>query len=127
MNEIQHLIDGVASPSTSGNDGPIFDPATGQQTGTVALASVAEVDAAVASARSTFDGWSEVSLARRTKLMHEFRNLLVANADGVAARLSAEHGKVLDDARGEVARGIENVEFACGIADALKGFHSEGN
>jgi len=126
MNEIQHLIDGVASPSTSGNAGPVFDPATGQQTGTVALASVAEVDAAVASARAAFDGWGEVSLARRTKLMYEFRNLLVANADGVAARLSAEHGKVLDDARGEVARGIENVEFACGIADALKGFHSEG-
>ena len=126
MNEIQHLIDGRSVASTSGNVGPVFDPATGQQTGTVALASAAEVDAAVVSARGAFDGWGEVSLARRTKLMYEFRNLLVANADEVAARLSAEHGKVLDDARGEVARGIENVEFACGIADALKGFHSEG-
>jgi len=102
MNEIQHLIDGRSVASTSGNVGPVFDPATGQQTGTVALASPAEVDAAVTSARGAFDGWGEVSLARRTKLMYEFRNLLVANADEVAARLSAEHGKVLDDARGEV-------------------------
>jgi malonate-semialdehyde dehydrogenase (acetylating)/methylmalonate-semialdehyde dehydrogenase len=66
-----------------------------------------------------------VSIARRTKLLHEFRSLVVANADEIAARLTAEHGKVGDDARGEVARGIENIEFACGLADALKGTYSE--
>ena len=66
-----------------------------------------------------------MSIARRTKLLHEFRSLVVANADEIAARLTAEHGKVGDDARGEVARGIENIEFACGLADALKGTYSE--
>ena len=125
MYEIQHLIDGQTVASASGNTGPVFDPATGEQVGQVGLASVAEVDAAVASARSASGEWGEVSLARRTKLMLEFRNLVVANADEVAKRLTAEHGKVLDDARGEVARGIENIEFACGLADALKGMHSE--
>ena len=125
MYEIQHLIDGQAVASASGNTGPVFDPATGEQVGQVGLASVAEVDAAVASARSASGEWGEVSLARRTKLMLEFRNLVVANADEIAKRLTAEHGKVLDDARGEVARGIENIEFACGLADALKGMHSE--
>ncbi|MEO2170216.1 MAG: aldehyde dehydrogenase family protein, partial [Acidimicrobiales bacterium] len=125
MYEIQHLIDGQAAGSTSGNVGPVFDPATGEQIAQVGLASVAEVDAAVASARSASTEWGEVSLARRTKLMLEFRNLVVDNAEEVAKRLTAEHGKVLDDARGEVARGIENIEFACGLADALKGMHSE--
>ena len=125
MYEIQHLIDGQTVASASGNTGPVFDPATGEQVGQVGLASVAEVDAAVASACSASGEWGEVSLARRTKLMLEFRNLVVANADEIAKRLTAEHGKVLDDARGEVARGIENIEFACGLADALKGMHSE--
>ena len=125
MYDIQHLIDGQPSASTSGNTGPVFDPSTGGQVGRVGLASVAEVDAAVASARSAFAEWGGVSLARRTKLLLEFRNLVVANAEEVAQRLTAEHGKVLDDARGEVARGIENIEFACGVADALKGMHTE--
>ena len=125
MYDIQHLIDGQPSASTSGNTGPVFDPSTGGQVGRVGLASVPEVDAAVASARSAFAEWGGVSLARRTKLLLEFRNLVVANAEEVAQRLTAEHGKVLDDARGEVARGIENIEFACGVADALKGMHSE--
>ena len=125
MNEIQHLVDGATLASTSGRTGPVYDPATGEQTGTVTLASVADVDAAIASASAAFEAWREVSLARRTKLMLDFRNLVVAHADDIARRLTAEHGKVLDDARGEVARGIENLEFACGIADALKGQHSE--
>ena len=125
MYEIQHLIDGQAAESTSENFGAVFNPATGGQIGQVGLASVADVDAAVASARSASAEWGEVSLARRTKLMLAFRNLVVDNAEEVAERLTAEHGKVLDDARGEVARGIENIEFACGLADALKGMHSE--
>ena len=125
MYEIQHLIDGQAAESTSENSGAVFNPATGGQIGQVGLASVADVDAAVASARSASAEWGEVSLARRTKLMLAFRNLVVDNAEEVAERLTAEHGKVLNDARGEVARGIENIEFACGLADALKGMHSE--
>ena len=125
MKEIHHLVAGAGLMSSSGRTGPLYDPATGERTGSVALASLAEVDAAVASSAAAFEGWREVSLARRAKLMYEFRNLVVERADDLAQRLTAEHGKVMDDARGEVARGIENLEFACGIADVLKGTHSE--
>ena len=125
MQQIHHLIDGEDVTTTSGRSGPVSNPATGGQTGEVGFASVEEVDRAVASARVAFDEWRNVSIARRTKLLHEFRSLVVANADEIAARLTAEHGKVGDDARGEVARGIENIEFACGLADALKGTYSE--
>ena len=125
MQQIHHLIDGEDVATTSGRSGPVSNPATGGQTGEVGFASVEEVDRAVASARAAFDEWRNVSIARRTKVLHEFRSLVVANADEIAARLTAEHGKVGDDARGEVARGIENIEFACGLADALKGTYSE--
>ena len=125
MQQIHHLIDGEDVTTTSGRSGPVSNPATGGQTGEVGFASVEEVDRAVASARVAFDEWRNVSIARRTKVLHEFRSLVVANADEIAARLTAEHGKVGDDARGEVARGIENIEFACGLADALKGTYSE--
>ena len=125
MQQIHHLIDGEDVTTTSGRSGPVSNPATGGQTGEVGFASVEEVDRAVASARAAFDEWRNVSIARRTTLLHEFRSLVVANADEIAARLTAEHGKVGDDARGEVARGIENIEFACGLADALKGTYSE--
>ncbi len=125
MQQIHHLIDGEDVTTTSGRSGPVSNPATGGQTGEVGFASAEEVDRAVASARAAFDEWRNVSIARRTKLLHEFRSLVVANADEIAARLTAEHGKVGDDARGEVARGIENIEFACGLADALKGTYSE--
>ena len=125
MQQIHHLIDGEDVTTTSGRSGPVSNPATGGQTGEVGFASAEEVDRAVASARAAFDEWRNVSIALRTKLLHEFRSLVVANADEIAARLTAEHGKVGDDARGEVARGIENIEFACGLADALKGTYSE--
>ena len=125
MQQIHHLIDGEDVTTTSGRSGPVSNPATGGQPGEVGFASVEEVDRAVASARAAFDEWRNVSIALRTKLLHEFRSLVVANADEIAARLTAEHGKVGDDARGEVARGIENIEFACGLADALKGTYSE--
>ena len=125
MQQIHHLIDGEDVTTTSGRSGPVSNPATGGQTGEGGFASVEEVDRAVASARVAFDEWRNVSIARRTKVLHEFRSLVVANADEIAARLTAEHGKVGDDARGEVARGIENIEFACGLADALKGTYSE--
>ena len=124
MKQIQHLIDSETVTGTSGRTAPVFNPATGEQTAEVALASASEVDAAVASAKAAFTEWSEVSIARRTKLMFTFRNLVVGNADEVAARLTAEHGKVTSDAAGEVARAIENIEFACGIAEHLKGSHS---
>ncbi len=125
VEQIHHLIDGVSVPGTSGQTAPVFNPATGQQTGDLALASVSEVDRAVASARQAFEGWREVTIARRTKLMFAFRNLVVQNADEIARRLTAEHGKVLSDAQGEVARAIENIEFACGLSEHLKGSYSE--
>ena len=125
METIHHLIDGVASPSASGVTKPVFNPATGEQTASLAMASLAEVDAAVASSQAAFQEWRHVSLASRIKLMHAFRNLLEVNQAEVARRLTAEHGKVTSDALGEVARGLENIEYACGIAEMLKGAYNE--
>jgi len=125
MRKITHLIDAKSVESTSGNVGPVFNPATGEQTGEVGLASIEEVDLAVESSKNAFQEWGYVSIARRVKLLHNFRNLVVENEIEIASRLTEEHGKVSDDAKGEVARGIENIEFACGFADSLKGTYSE--
>ena len=125
MQSIQHLIDGATYVSSSGRSTNVFNPATGDATGELALASIDEVDFAIASAQAAFESWSKTSLARRTKLMYSFRNLVEANAEEIAKRLTAEHGKVFSDAMGEVARGIENIEYACGIAEALKGSYNE--
>ncbi len=125
MKSINHLIDGRLVAGTSGNTSAVFNPATGEQTGELDLASVEEVDAAVASARAAFEHWGKVSLAGRTKLMYNFRNLIAENVDEIAARLTAEHGKVLSDSAGEIARAIENIEYACGIAELMKGSHNE--
>ena len=125
MQEIHHLIDGQITAGGSGRTSPVFNPATGGQTGVLSLASAQEVDAAVASAQAAFDEWRQVSVARRTSLMFAFRNLAVDNATEIARRLTAEHGKVHSDAMGEVARAIDNIEFACGLAEQLKGTHNE--
>ncbi len=125
MKSIHHLIDGVAAPSTSGNTTPVFNPATGKQSAELDLASIEEVDAAVASAQAAFEDWSVTSIARRTKLMFNFRNLIAENAEEIAALLTAEHGKVLSDSAGEIARGIENIEYACSIAEDLRGAYNE--
>ena len=125
MRQIHHLIDGQQVAGTSGRTSPVFNPATGEQTGRLSLASADEVDAAVASAQAAFDEWCQVSVARRTTLMFAFRNLVVDNAEEIARRLTAEHGKVHNDALGEVARAIDNIEYACGLAEHLKGSHNE--
>ena len=125
MKHVHHLINGQMVPGTSGRTKPIFNPATGEQTGEVDLASTAEVDAAVHVAQNAYEEWSEVSIARRTKVMYTFRDIIDRNRDEISRRLTAEHGKVLSDADGEVARGLENIEFACGMAEALKGSYSE--
>ncbi len=125
MKTIGHLIDGQRVDGTSGRSQGVFNPATGEQTGQVALAAVDEVDLAVASAQAAYVEWSHVSVAARTKLMYKFRNLVVEHAEEVGRLLTAEHGKVLSDAMGEVARCIENIEFACNLADHLKGSHNE--
>ena len=125
MQEIHHLVDGCHVAGTSGRTSPVFNPATGEQTGRLSLASANEVDAAVASAQAAFEEWRHVSVARRTTLMFAFRNLVVDNASEIAKRLTSEHGKVNGDARGEVARAIDNIEYACGLAEHLKGSHNE--
>ena len=124
MEKIHHYIGGESVPSQSGRTHPVFNPATGGQAAEVGLASIEEVDSAVASCRAAFEDWRHTSLAARTKLMHAFRNLVEANAEEIARRLTAEHGKVDSDAQGEVARGIENIEYSCGLADLLKGSYN---
>jgi malonate-semialdehyde dehydrogenase (acetylating)/methylmalonate-semialdehyde dehydrogenase len=104
---------------------PVFDPATGETTAEVVLATAADVDRAVARATAASTGWRDTSLSARTKVLFAFRELLDRHRDDLARIVTAEHGKVLDDARGEVARGIEVVEFACGIPHLLKGEFSE--
>ncbi len=121
MNSIHHLIDGTDTPGTSGRTSAVFDPATGAQTATVDLANSEEVDRAVRVAESAYREWRDVSMARKTQLMYFFRQLVLDNVDELGRRLTAEHGKVLSDSAGEIARGIENIEFACGAAEVLKG------
>ena len=103
----------------------MFNPATGEQAASVDLASVAEVDAAVAAAKAAFPAWRATGLGRRAEVMFHLRELVDANRKEIASLLTAEHGKVLSDALGEVARGLENIEFACGIPHLLKGGYSE--
>jgi malonate-semialdehyde dehydrogenase (acetylating)/methylmalonate-semialdehyde dehydrogenase len=104
---------------------PVFDPASGEVTASVVLASVADVDATVARSQAAWPGWRDASLTARTRVLFAFRELADRHRDDLARLITAEHGKVLDDARGEVARGIEVVEFACGIPHLLKGEFSE--
>ncbi len=125
MNTIEHWIDGRIVASTSGRVGRVFNPATGEQSGEVALASVDEVDTAVASAKAAFPSWRATSLSRRSEVMFRMRELVDANRKEIASRLTAEHGKVISDAMGEVARGLENIEFACGVPHLMKGGFSE--
>ena len=122
---ISHWIDGRVVPGTSGREGPIYDPATGVRTHAVDFASSAEVDAAVAAAEAAFPGWRATSLARRSEILFKVRQLLDEHRRELAALLTSQHGKVPSDALGEVARGIENVEFACGVPNLLKGGFSE--
>ncbi len=125
MNRISHWIDGKLVEGTSGRSGPVFNPATGEQAASVDFANVAEVDAAVAAAASAFPAWRATGLGRRAEVMFHLRELVDANRKEIASLLTAEHGKVLSDALGEVARGLENIEFACGVPNLLKGGYSE--
>jgi malonate-semialdehyde dehydrogenase (acetylating) / methylmalonate-semialdehyde dehydrogenase len=124
---ISHWIDGRSSSSAAGSGAlsPVFNPATGTQTADVELASPADVERAVASAVEASREWRSSSLSRRAAVLFRFRELLVEHTDDLAALITAEHGKVLSDAAGEIARGLENVEFACGIAQLIKGGYSE--
>ncbi|MEO2169503.1 MAG: CoA-acylating methylmalonate-semialdehyde dehydrogenase [bacterium] len=118
---ISHWIDGKPQDGQSGRTGPVFDPATGKERARVAFASAEEVDKAVAIAGNAFGQWRDTSLTSRTQIMFNFRALLDEARDELADLIAGEHGKTKPDARGEVQRGLETVEFACGISQLLKG------
>src|SRR4051795_4949732 len=123
---VGHWIGGRTVEGTSSRVGDVYDPATGRVARQVAFASGADVDDAVGAAQAAFAAWRATSLAERTRILFRFRELLHARVDELAEIITSEHGKVLSDARGEVARGLEVVEFACGISQVLKGEHSDG-
>ncbi len=123
---ITHLVAGSPWEGTSERTSEVFNPATGEVTGTLDLASAALVDEVVTGAKAAWrDSWASVSLAKRTQVLFAFRQLLHENRERIAALITAEHGKVLSDALGEVTRGLEVAEFACGIPHLLKGGYSE--
>ena len=122
---IDHWIDGRVVPGQSGRSADVFNPASGQVTGKVALAGRSEVDRAVASARAAFPAWADTPPIRRARVMFKFLELLNRDRDELARAITAEHGKVFTDAQGEVTRGIDIVEFACGIPQLLKGQYTE--
>jgi malonate-semialdehyde dehydrogenase (acetylating)/methylmalonate-semialdehyde dehydrogenase len=122
---INHWIAGAAYPGRSGRTGPVFNPATGEQSGAVDFASVEEVDLAVQSARDAAPAWRALSLAKRAELFFAIRELFHAQREEIAKHLTREHGKVLSDAMGEVTRGLEVIEFCCGIPHLLKGGMTE--
>ncbi len=125
LKTIQHRIGGAETAGTSTRTAPIWDPATGGQQAQVLLAEPADVDAAVAAARTAFESWKEVSVVRRSRIMFAFRNLVEQHADELARLVASEHGKVVDDAKGEVIRGMEVAEYACGLPQLVKGEYSD--
>ena len=123
---ITHFVNGNSWNGKADRTGEVFNPATGEITGHVDFASIAVVDEVVGAAQKAFEEWRGTSLAKRTQILFAFREILNARKEEVAALITAEHGKVLSDALGEVTRGQEVVEFACGIPHLLKGGYSEG-
>ena len=126
MRTVHHFIGGKIVEGTSGRFGDIFDPNTGAVQAKVSFAAAAEVDAAVQAAAHAQAQWALVNPQRRARAMFEFKRLVEARMDELAALLSSEHGKVVADARGDLQRGLEVIEFACGIPHAIKGEYSEG-
>ena len=125
LERVNHWINGARMAGTSGRRGPVYNPATGETAREVDFASVEEVDAAVAAAQAALPGWRATSISRRTEILFRMRNLVDQHREEIAALLTREHGKVRTDALGEVARGLENIEFATGIPHLLKGGFSE--
>jgi malonate-semialdehyde dehydrogenase (acetylating)/methylmalonate-semialdehyde dehydrogenase len=126
MRSIPHFVGGRAVEGTSGRFGDVFDPNTGQVQARVALATKGELDAAIANAAAAQPAWAATNPQRRARVMFEFVRLLNANMDELAHLLSSEHGKVIADAKGDIMRGLEVIEFACGIPHLLKGEYTQG-
>jgi malonate-semialdehyde dehydrogenase (acetylating)/methylmalonate-semialdehyde dehydrogenase len=125
LEQVNHWINGARVAGTSGRRGPVYNPATGEVARQVDFASVEEVDTAVAAAHAAYPAWRATSISKRTEIMFRIRNLVEQHREEIAAHLTREHGKVRSDALGEVARGLENIEFATGIPQLLKGGFSE--
>ncbi|MGZ6130984.1 MAG: aldehyde dehydrogenase family protein, partial [Myxococcaceae bacterium] len=123
--QLWHWIGGRAVPGESNRFGDVFDPSTGERTRLVPLGGTAEVDAAVRAARAAFPGWSRTPPLIRARVLFRFRELAEARATDLTRLITSEHGKILSDAHGELARGMEVVEFACGIPQLLKGEMTE--
>ena len=126
MREITHFINGAVLAGTSGRFGDVYDPNVGEVQARVALATAQELDAAVQVAATAQTGWGATNPQRRARVMFEFKRLVEAHMGELAELLSSEHGKVVADSRGDVQRGLEVIEFACGIPHALKGEYTEG-
>ncbi|MBM6622044.1 CoA-acylating methylmalonate-semialdehyde dehydrogenase [Micrococcaceae bacterium RIT802] len=122
---IKHFINGTETAGDGTGTQPVYNPATGEVTANLSLASDADLQAAVAAARTAADAWGDTSLAKRTAVLFKFRELLAANTDELARIVTSEHGKVVSDAAGEIGRGLEVVEYACGISQSLKGEYSD--
>jgi len=125
VKRISHWIGGRIVAGESGRSGPVYNPALGRQTGAVDFATEQEVDRAVQSAKEAYPAWRATSLSRKSAILFRIRELLVQRKDDIARILTAEHGKVFSDAQGEVARGLEVIEYCCGIPQLLKGDFSE--
>ena len=126
MRDIHHFIGGQSLVGASGRFGDVMDPNTGQVQARVQLATTDEVDRAVQAAQAAFEGWSATNPQRRARVMFEFKRLVEARMDELAHLLSSEHGKVIADSKGDIQRGLEVIEFACGIPHALKGEYTQG-
>jgi malonate-semialdehyde dehydrogenase (acetylating)/methylmalonate-semialdehyde dehydrogenase len=125
VKRISHWIGGASVAGESGRSGAVYNPATGAQSGAIDFASVEEVDRAVQAAKTAFPDWRALSLSRKTEILFRIRALVDEHREDLARFLTAEHGKVLSDALGEVARGLEVIEYCCGIPELLKGGYSE--
>jgi malonate-semialdehyde dehydrogenase (acetylating)/methylmalonate-semialdehyde dehydrogenase len=123
--DVGHFIHGQRVSGAGTRTQPIFNPATGARPRTLLLGDAADVDAAVASAKAAFPKWSDTPPIRRARVMLRFLELMNKHRDELAAIITAEHGKVFSDAQGEVSRGIDVIEFACGIPQLLKGDYTE--
>lgn len=126
MRDIRHFIDGAAFDGASGRFSDVFNPNTGDVQARVQLATTGEVDRAVQAAQNAFDGWASTNPQRRARVMFDFKRLVEARMDELAELLSSEHGKVIADSKGDIQRGLEVIEFACGIPHALKGEYTQG-
>ena len=122
---IQHFINGAETAGVGTRTQPVYNPATGAVSAELRLANRADLDATVAAARAAADSWGDISLAKRTAVLFKFRELVASHVDELAELITAEHGKVLSDAKGEIGRGLEVIEFACGIPQLLKGDYSD--